>query len=91
MSRNSVGLKYRVEDAREVQQFLKDLVIFFPLDSDLSNKTGINKGNLNHEEFFQMLEELQNRYNDVFIYNDFALNPTAWNQTVNGWERIVGY
>ena len=55
------------------------------------NKTGANKGNLNHEEFFQTLEELQNRYNDVFVYNDYSLNPTAWKQTSNGWERIAGY
>ena len=55
------------------------------------HKKGVNKGNVDHEEFFQTLEELQSRYNDVFIYNDFALNPTAWKQTLNGWERIAGY
>ena len=55
------------------------------------HKTGVNKGNLNHEEFFQTLEELQSRYRDVFVYNDFALNPTAWKHTSNGWERIAGY
>ena len=55
------------------------------------NKTGVNKGNLNHEEFFQTLEELQSRYHDVFVYNDYSLNPTAWKHTSNGWERIAGY
>ena len=55
------------------------------------HKTGVNKGNTDHEEFFQTLEELQSRYNDVFVYNDFSLNPTAWEQTVNGWKRIEGY
>ena len=55
------------------------------------HKTGANKGNLSHEEFFQTLKELQSRYNDVFVYNDFSLNPTAWKQTGNGWERIAGY
>lgn len=55
------------------------------------HKTGVNKGNLHHEEFFQTLEELQSRYNDVFVYNDYSLNPTAWKHTSNGWERITGY
>ena len=55
------------------------------------NKTGANKGNLHHEEFFQTLKELQSRYNAVFVYNDFSLNPTAWKQTENGWKRIAGY
>lgn len=55
------------------------------------NKTGASKGNLNHGEFFQTLKELQSRYNDVFVYNDFSLNPTAWKQSANGWERITGY
>ena len=48
------------------------------------HKTGVNKGNLNHEEFFQTLEELQSRYNDVFVYNDFSLIPTVWKHTSNG-------
>ena len=55
------------------------------------HKTGANKGNVDHEEFSQTLEELQSRYHDVFVYNDFALNPTAWKHTSNGWERIAGY
>ena len=55
------------------------------------HKTGANKGSLSHEEFFQTLEKLQSRYNAIFIYNDFALNPTAWKQAGNGWERIAGY
>lgn len=55
------------------------------------HKKGVNKGNTDHEEFFTTYEEMVKRYNDVFVYNDFALNPTAWKQTENGWERIAGY
>ena len=55
------------------------------------HKKGVNKGNLHHEEFFQTLKKLQSRYDDVFVYKDFSLNPTAWKQTLNGWERIAGH
>ena len=55
------------------------------------HKTGVNKGNVKNEEFFKTLKELKNRYDSVFVYNDFALNPTAWKHTSNGWERITGY
>lgn len=54
-------------------------------------KTGVCKGNTDHEEFFQNLEELKSRYKEVFVYDDFSLNPTAWEETKNGWKRITGF
>ena len=59
--------------------------------------TGAEKGNLEHEEFFNTLEEMQNKYNEVFKYELKAYNPTAWyfnreeNQKNNNWERIIGF
>ncbi len=54
-------------------------------------KEGMNKGSTDHEEFFQTLEELKSRYKEVFAYNNFSLNPTAWEETENGWKRIKGF
>lgn len=55
-------------------------------------KKGINKGKVNHEEFFKTLEELNERYEQVFVYSDFSLNPTAWKLNSSGsFERILGY
>lgn len=52
-------------------------------------KTGTDKGNLDHEEFFQTEEEMMNRYKDLFDYNSFSLNPTMWVIKSNGeWSRI---
>ena len=41
-------------------------------------KTGADKGNLDHEDFFKTEEEMKNRYKDLFDYNSFGLNPTMW-------------
>lgn len=55
-------------------------------------KSGANKGNFEKEEYFWSIEELNKRYNEVFKYNDFSLNPTAWKCNSNGlWERLAGY
>jgi hypothetical protein len=60
--------------------------------------TGSKKGNLKHEEFFKTEEDLKQRYKQVFEYNLFALNPTAWKLEENGdpsnpyeWNRLMGY
>lgn len=52
------------------------------------NTSGANKGNLNREEFFQTLEEMQKRFAELFIYNLFSLNPTAWAYRDGEWHRI---
>ena len=54
-------------------------------------KFGADKGNTDHEEFFSTREEMDKRYKALFIYNDYALNPTAWERHVEDWTRIEGY
>lgn len=56
------------------------------------HKSGGDKGCLSHEEFFDTLEQLNDRYEKVFVYLDFSLNPTAWELGSNNeWHRIYGY
>lgn len=52
---------------------------------------GYDKGNLDHEELFNTKEEMYERYDEVFDYKLYALNPTGW-ENVNGkWDRIEGF
>ena len=53
--------------------------------------SGTNKGNLDHEEFFETKEDMNKRYNELFVYSNYSFNPTAWEMTENGWERLEGY
>lgn len=54
--------------------------------------SGIDKGNLDHEEFFDTIELMDARYKQLFVYNLYSLNPTAWEIDANGnWTRIEGY
>lgn len=53
--------------------------------------SGPNKGNQDHEEFFDSIEELDKRYNELFDYKLFSLNPTAWEWNGNDYKRISGY
>ena len=56
---------------------------------------GLDKGNLDHEEFFGSKEDMDCRYKSLFNYKAFALNPTAYEKVeVNGrdeWRRLEGY
>nr|DAN68030.1 MAG TPA: hypothetical protein [Caudoviricetes sp.] len=54
-------------------------------------KFGTDKGNTDHEEFFLTKEEMDKRYKELFVRNDYALNPTAWKRHVEDWTRIEGY
>lgn len=54
-------------------------------------KFGTDKGNTDHEEFFSTKEEMDKRYKELFVRNDYALNPTAWERHVEDWTRIEGY
>lgn len=54
-------------------------------------KFGVDKGNTDHEEFFLTREEMGKRYKELFIRNEYALNPTAWERHVEDWTRIEGY
>ena len=53
-------------------------------------KTGYDKGNLDHEEFFFTKLEAFTRYNEVFVRSDYSLNPTIWEYINGSWERIYG-
>ena len=48
-------------------------------------------GNLNHEEFFNTKELMDKRYDELFRYELYSLNPTAWENIDNEWCRIAGY
>lgn len=50
-----------------------------------------NTGNLDHEEVFSTKEQMDKRYDELFRYDLFSLNPTAWKCNNNKWERIFGY
>lgn len=54
-------------------------------------KYGIDKGNLDHEEFFESKEGMDKRYNELFVYSDYGLNPTAWKKNKEDWKRLAGY
>lgn len=53
--------------------------------------SGQNKGNLDREEFFDSIEELDKRYKELFDYNLYSFNPTAWVWNGNDYRRISGY
>lgn len=53
--------------------------------------TGIDKGNLDHEEVFDTKEQMDKRYNELFKSELYSLNPTAWEQIDDRWKRLEGY
>ena len=52
---------------------------------------GADKGNLDHEEFFSTREEMETRYNELFVYENYSLNPTAWENIDVEWKRLEGF
>lgn len=53
--------------------------------------SGVDKGNLDHEEFFDTKEQMNKRYAELFQSELYGLNPTALEQTDNEWKRLEGY
>lgn len=53
--------------------------------------SGANKGNLDHEEFFDTKEQMDKRYDELFNRNLYSLNSTAWKQVDGEWKRLEGY
>ena len=49
---------------------------------------GIDKGNLDHEEYFDSLDELQIRYRELFKRELYSLNPTGWEWVDNTWNLL---
>ena len=53
-------------------------------------KTGSDKGNLDHEEYFATRDGAFARYREVFVRSDYSLNPTIWEFIAGEWKRIYG-
>lgn len=53
--------------------------------------TGPEKGNLDHEETFDSKDDMDKRYNELFVYENMTLNPTAWERKGDDWIRMSGY
>lgn len=51
---------------------------------------GANKGNLDHEEFFDTKEDALKAYRKVFDRNLYSLNPTVWVAEDGDWRRLMG-
>lgn len=53
--------------------------------------SGSDKGNLDHEELFDIKEQMNKRYDELFQRELYSLNPTAWEQKNGEWKRLEGY
>ena len=53
--------------------------------------SGVDEGNLDHEEFFSKKEEMETRYDELFVYENYSLNPTAWEKIDGEWKRLEGF
>ena len=53
--------------------------------------SGADKGNLDHEETFSTREEMEIRYNELFEYENYSINPTAWKKVNEEWKRLEGF
>ena len=53
--------------------------------------SGADKGNLDHEEFFSKRKGMEARYNELFVYENYSLNPTAWKNVDGKWKRLEGF
>ena len=40
--------------------------------------SGVDKGKLDHEEFFDTKDQMDKRYNELFKKELYGLNPMAW-------------
>lgn len=53
--------------------------------------SGDNKGNLEEEYFFQTKEQMDKKYNELFRYDLYNLNPTGWEWRDGKWCRMAEY
>jgi hypothetical protein len=53
--------------------------------------SGLDKGNLDYEEFFDTKEQMVKRYDELFKKDLYSLNPTAWELVDGEWKRLEGY
>lgn len=52
---------------------------------------GSQKGNLEHEEFFQTKDEAISRYKELTGGTGSPQNPTLWKRNRSCWTRVEGY
>ena len=52
---------------------------------------GSDKGNLDHEEFFDTKKEAINRYREAFKKELFSLNPTVWELRDGDYKRLMNH
>ena len=50
-----------------------------------------SSGLIDHEEFFTTKTEMDARYRELFIYEKFGLNPTAWKFENGKLNLLSGY
>ena len=56
--------------------------------------SGWNKGNLDHEEYFDTFAEARERYEELFVHDNWSLNPTMWeaeDENRETWVRVRGF
>ena len=53
--------------------------------------SGVDKGNLDHEELFDTKNQMDKRYDELFQSELYGLNPTAWKEIDGKWKRLEGY
>lgn len=55
---------------------------------------GVNKGTLDHEEYFDTFAEAKERYEELFEHNHYSYNPTMWeadDDSREEWNRVMGF
>ena len=79
---DQIEIAFESENRREeitnilINEGIVDIIQEFKLEVYI--KTGIHIGNLDHEEFFDTLEEMEQRYQKLFTKEPYGLNPTKW-------------
>ena len=56
--------------------------------------SGANQGNLKCEEYFDTFAEAKERYEELFVYKNYSLNPTMWEVSDDDrkeWNRVLGF
>ena len=67
------------EETRQPRYMLKDYI-----------RNGVNKGETNRIMWFYNIDTMRTAYYILFVYNDYALNPTYWeyNATKKDYYRM---
>ena len=52
---------------------------------------GSDTGDLDHEEFFETVFQMNQRYYQLFKREHYSLNPTGWELKDDAWVRLEGY